>query len=593
MKGKIESRFTPKKKPKDLKKTLTRLFKYFKGEKGIILSIFLLVLLDSFIVIIIPLLIGKSIDLIDLNNTKKSIMILALVTLLLCYIIDSIVNLFKEFLIVDMSQRVVRNLRNSVFEKLQNLSISYFDSKEKGDLMSRISNDVDNISSGISSSIVQIITSTITILGTLIMMYILSPILTIISIITMPLIIILSKTIAKRSKKYFKSQQLELGRLNSYIEEDVRNINIVKSFNYEESAILKFDEINNNLFKVALKAQVYSSLLMPMMNVITNVAFTTISIVGSYLSIKNLITIGTIATFLSYTKQFTRPLNELANLFNTFQISIVGCERIFEILDEKKHIMKDIGTINASGIKGNIQFKNVYFKYENGKNVLNNVNLTIEHGTNNAIIGTTGSGKTTIINLINRLYEDYEGSILLDNIEIKEYGKQSFLDAFSVVSQDIYLFKGTILENIRYSKLNASKEEIIEACKIANAHEFIKNLKNKYDTYINEGGDNLSIGQKQLISIARAILKNPDILILDEATSSIDTNTERKVQDAIKNIMKNRTSIIIAHRLSTIKYCDNIIVVDKGKIIESGSHKELMQNKGIYYDSILATIGKT
>ncbi|EPZ62228.1 ABC transporter family protein [[Clostridium] sordellii ATCC 9714] len=235
--------------------------------------------------------------------------------------------------------------------------------------------------------------------------------------------------------------------------------------------------------------------------------------------------------------------------------------------------MKDIGTINASDIKGNIQFKNVYFKYENGKNVLNNVNLTIEHGTSNAIIGTTGSGKTTIINLINRLYEDYEGSILLDNIEIKEYGKQSFLDAFSVVSQDIYLFKGTILENIRYSKLNASKEEIIEACKIANAHEFIKNLKNKYDTYINEGGDNLSIGQKQLISIARAILKNPDILILDEATSSIDTNTERKVQDAIKNIMKNRTSIIIAHRLSTIKYCDNIIVLDKGKIIESGSLK--------------------
>lgn len=593
MKSKIESRFTPRKKPKNTKKTIGRLLKYFKNEKNMFLLISILVLVDSLIVILIPLLIGKCVDLIDISGIKSSVFKVTLLALLIFYLIDSIVSLFKEFIMINMSQRVIKNIRSSVFSKLQTLPISYFDEHKTGDLMSRVTNDIDNISSGISSSITQIITSSITIIGTVIMMFLLSPSLTILSIITMPLVIILSKFIARRSKVFFKNQQIELGLLNSHIEENIKNMNVIKSFNYEQESIETFNEINDRLLKESLKAQIYSSLLMPMMNVITNIAFALISIAGAYLSIKNIITVGVIATFLSYTKQFTRPLNELANLFNTFQISIAGCERVFEILDEQvKEKYKKEDTKKVNMLKGDIEFKNVWFKYNEGDYILKDLSFKIKKGTSNAIIGTTGSGKTTIINLINRLYEHDKGNILVDGYNINNYEKESFNNAFSIVLQDIYLFNGTILENIKYSKLDATKDEVIDACKISNSHSFIMKLKNNYDTYIEEGGDSLSIGQKQLISISRAILKNPSILILDEATSSIDTNTERKVQEAIKHAMENRTSIIIAHRLSTIRDCDNIMVIDKGKVAESGTHEYLMNKRGIYYDSICSLKGE-
>ncbi|GAA0714991.1 ABC transporter ATP-binding protein [Paraclostridium ghonii] len=593
MKSKIESRFTPRKKPKNTRKTIGRLLKYFKNEKNMFLLISILVLVDSLIVILIPLLIGKCVDLIDISGIKSSVFKVTLLALLIFYLIDSIVSLFKEFIMINMSQRVIKNIRSSVFSKLQTLPISYFDEHKTGDLMSRVTNDIDNISSGISSSITQIITSSITIIGTVIMMFLLSPSLTILSIITMPLVIILSKFIARRSKVFFKNQQIELGLLNSHIEENIKNMNVIKSFNYEQESIETFNEINDRLLKESLKAQIYSSLLMPMMNVITNIAFALISIAGAYLSIKNIITVGVIATFLSYTKQFTRPLNELANLFNTFQISIAGCERVFEILDEQvKEKYKKEDTKKVNMLKGDIEFKNIWFKYNEGDYILKDLSFKIKKGTSNAIIGTTGSGKTTIINLINRLYEHDKGNILVDGYNINNYEKESFNNAFSIVLQDIYLFNGTILENIKYSKLDAKEDEVIDACKISNSHSFIMKLKNNYDTYIEEGGDSLSIGQKQLISISRAILKNPSILILDEATSSIDTNTERKVQEAIKHAMENRTSIIIAHRLSTIRDCDNIMVIDKGKIAESGTHEYLMNKKGIYYDNICSLKGE-
>ncbi|WP_278682682.1 ABC transporter ATP-binding protein [Paraclostridium bifermentans] len=335
MKSKIESRFTPRKKPKNTRKTILRLLKYFNNEKKTLILISILVFLDCLIVILIPLLIGKCIDIIDMNVLGKSIFKITLGALISFYLIDSVVSLFKEFIIINMSQRVIKKIRSSVFSKLQTLPIAYFDEHKNGDLMSRITNDIDNISSGISSSIAQIITSIITIFGTVIMMFILSPQLTILSVITMPLVIILSKFIARRSKSFFKNQQIELGLLNSHIEENIKNMNVIKSFNYEDDSVESFNEINDRLLRESLKAQIYSSLLMPMMNVITNISFTLISVAGAYLSIKNIITVGTIATFLSYTKQFTRPLNELANLFNTFQISIAGCERVFEILDEE------------------------------------------------------------------------------------------------------------------------------------------------------------------------------------------------------------------------------------------------------------------
>ncbi len=587
MKSKLESRFGPKKKPKNLKKTVLRLIRYFKEEKKILILLSIMILINSLIIVFIPILIGKSIDIIDSSSSNLSQLNIIIIILLSLYIIDGLVNICKEFVVINISQRVIKNIRIDIFKKLQLLPMYYFDTHHKGDLMSRMTNDIDSISSGVSSSMIQIISAIITIVGTITMMSILSLELTIVSIITMPLVILLSKYIANRSKGYFKKQQINLGILNTHIEESINNINIIKSFNYEDECIEKFYKINDKLLDSSLKAQIYSSLLMPMMNVISNIAFILISILGSYLAIENIITVGTITTFLSYTKQFTRPLNELANLFNTFQLSIAGCERVFEVIDENIKENTSIKSIKPIDINGNIEFENVYFKYdENDKYVLNGINFKIKEGTSNAIVGTTGSGKTTIINLINSLYDTYSGKILIDGEDIKKYDKKGLNEYISVVSQDIYLFNGSIMDNIRYSKLDASDKEVIECCKLVNIHGSIIKLKNKYDTYIYECGNSLSEGQKQLISIARAILKNPSILILDEATSSIDTHTEKRVQEAIKVVMKGRTSIIIAHRLSTIRYCDNIMVIDKGKVVEYGTHEDLIKNKGIYYKSI-------
>lgn len=592
---KSESRFIPKKKPKNFKKTFKRLLIYFKEEKKILNLIFTSVVIDSLIVILIPYLIGKCIDIIDFKNTNYNNLIIIIITLLIFYIVDSTINLSKEFVVVSMSQRIVKRIRSSLFNKIQQLPISYFDTHYNGDLMSRITNDVENISSGISGSIVQILTSTITILGTLIMMLILSPTLTFISIIIMPLVFILSRTIANKTKVFFKTQQVELGILNSHIEESITNINIIKAFNYEEKSIEKFNDINNKLLNVSLRAQLYSSLLMPMMNVISNMGFALISFIGAILSVKGIITVGIIVTFLTYMKQFTRPLNEIANLFNTLQSAVAGCERVFEILDENveqdAYIKKD-KLRNLDNIRGNIRFENVWFSYEKDKFILKNINFSIKEGTSNAIIGTTGSGKTTIINLITRFYEPCEGNIFIDDENINSFYKKNFRNLFGVVPQDVYLFSGTIIDNIKYSKGDATYEQVVDACKLSNAHNFIINLKDGYYTEISESGQSLSIGEKQLLSIARAILNNPSLLILDEATSSIDTNTEKKIQDAIKTMMKGRTSIIIAHRLSTIMDCDNIMVMDNGSIIESGSHEELMKLKGIYYKNICTLRGE-
>lgn len=592
---KSESRFIPKKKPKDLKKTLKRLLMYFKDEKKLLYCILGTVIIDSLIVILIPYIIGKCIDIIDINNGYNNTVIILIIVLSLFYIFESLLNLSKEFITVGMSQRVVKKIRTSLFDKIQKLPISYFDNHYNGDLMSRLTNDVENISSGISSSIVQIIASILTILGTFIMMIYLNHILTIVAIITIPLVLGLSKIIARKTKVFFKNQQIELGALNSHIEESITNINVIKAFTYEEKTIQRFDEINNNLLEVSLKAQVYSSLLMPMMNVISNLGFTIISIVGSLLVVKDVITVGVIVTFLTYAKQFTRPLNEIANLFNTFQSAVAGCERVFEVLDEdiEKDDERYLDKLkNIVDVKGNIEFKNVSFAYKENNYILNNISFSIREGTSNAIIGATGSGKTTIINLITRFYNINDGSIYIEGEDINTYYKKSFRDSIGVVPQEIYLFSGTILDNIRYSKLDAKEEDVINACKLANAHNFITKLENGYYTEISESGQNLSTGEKQLLSIARSILKNPSLLILDEATSSIDTSTEKKIQDAIKTIMEGRTSIIIAHRLSTIMDCDNIIVMDKGVIVESGSHNQLMELRGIYYKNICTLRGE-
>lgn len=584
MKNNRQNRFKEKAKPKDLKKTVKRLWKYFECEKKLLLIVLLLVIIDSLLVIIAPYLIGKAVDYIDFKNLN--LLNITLIALVLSYLIDVLVKFFQNFIIYAMGQRVIKRIREQIFIKFQNLPILFFDTNSKGDIMSRVSNDVENISSGISDTLISLLSGILTIIATLIIMIILSPILTLCTIITIPLVMILTKIIAKKTKILFKNQQVELGKLNGHIEEMISGINVVKMFNHEEKSINEFKDINENLLNVSIKAQVYSALLMPMMNVINNIAFALISVVGAILATKNIITVGVIATFLSYSRSFTRPLNNLANLFNTFQSALAGCERVFEILDSKEEVKDSKNCKVFDKINDKLVFDNVSFGYKENEYVLKNINLNIKANTSNAIIGETGCGKTTMVNLITRFYEIDNGSISIDGVNIKDYCKESYRDAFSVVLQDSYLFNETIKENIRYGNLNASDDEIIEACKKVGAHNFITKLKQGYNTIISESGGELSQGQKQLLTIARSILKNPNILILDEATSSVDTKTELQIQETMLDIMKKRTSFIIAHRLSTIRNCDNIIVIQDGKISEMGNHDELMKLKGYYYKNV-------
>lgn len=594
------SRLKKKAKPKDFKKTFKRVFMYFKKDKKITRLIFLLVIIDSIISTIIPYTLGKVVDIINIDIYSKSIFLKGILILLLFYIIEFLVKLFKGIFTARLSQSIVRDMRSNLFLKFRNLPINFFDKSSTGDIMSRVTNDVDNISTGISTSLVQLITGILNILLTFIMMFILSPILTFCSIILIPVVMFLSNFIAKRTRVFFKKQQVELGKLNSHIEEMISNINVVKAFNYEKKSVSDFKEINNRLLSISLKSQIYTSLLMPIMNVISNIGFAIICIIGGVLASKDVITIGVIASFLSYVRQFTRPLNELANLFNTLLSAVAGCERVFEIMDEQEEAQINSRTksdiynnknndLKNSFIKGDIEFKDVSFSYDSKKNILSDINLKIKAGTSNAIIGETGSGKTTIINLITNFYQIEKGKIFLDGKDIYSIDRNCLRNYFGVVPQESYIFNDTVMENIRYGNLMATDEQVISASKIANSHKFIIKMCEGYETVLSDRGEDLSEGQKQLISIARAVLKNAPILILDEATSNIDIATEAKIQDAINIMTYGKTSIIIAHRLSTISNCDNIIVLENGRIVESGNHKELIKLKGHYYRNILLT----
>ncbi|HEY5560449.1 MAG TPA: ABC transporter ATP-binding protein [Clostridiaceae bacterium] len=575
----------PVKKPKNFKGTLKRLWHYFGPEKIRLIFLLSLIIIDTLILIFIPFLIGRAIDLIDkVEGVNFNALGLIVIILMLSYLIDALINFFQNFVMAGVSQRIVFSFRRALMEKLQKLPIVFFDSTTHGEIMSRLTNDIDNISTTISQSTTQLMAGIITVIGAIAMMLYISPILTAASIITIPMIFALTRAVTKKTSHLFREQQKELGILNGHIEESISGIQVVKAFNHEDKSIKELEVINNRLCEVGIKALIFSGFLMPIMNVINNIGFTVVAGLGGILALKAMITIGTITSFIIYSKQFSRPLNDFANIYNTLQSAIAGAERVFEILDDKEEALDSSLAIDLNNPKGHVVFEGVDFGYRSDLKILKDINFEAPAGSNIALVGPTGAGKTTIVNLLARFYDVTSGKITIDGTDIRSYTRDSLRKCFGIVLQDTYLFSGTIRDNIKYGKLNATEEEIIAASKMANAHVFIERLPQGYDTILSESGNNLSQGQRQLLAIGRAILADPSILILDEATSSVDTRTELNIQEGMLKLMEGRTSFVIAHRLSTIRDADMIIVIDKGQILEKGNHHSLLLKKGFYYN---------
>jgi ATP-binding cassette subfamily B multidrug efflux pump len=583
----------PTVKPKNWKSTLRRLWSYFGKEKALLAFIFSMVIVDSAITLTGPYLIGVAIDSMSPGGGQVdfSQLEIALFALIAAYVTDGALTFAQGWMMAGVSQRMVMNLRRSLFAKIQKLPLRFFDTRSHGELMSRLSNDIDNVSTTVAQAVVQVMTGSISILGALAMMLYLSPLLTLASLITVPAVFLLTRTIARKTGGLFKEQQVRLGALNGHVEEAISGIHIVKAFNREEKVTREFEAINGELCRVGIQAQIRSGFLMPIMNVISNVGFAALAITGAWLAVESLITVGVIASFLSYSRQFVRPLNDLANTFNLLQSGIAGAERVFEVLDEDEEPADPPEAVRLENPAGHVRFERVDFGYRADVPILRDISFESPAGSSTALVGPTGAGKTTIVNLLTRFYDVTGGSIQIDGKDIRDYSLDSLRRSFGIVLQDTYLFSGTIKENIRYGKPEAGDEEIREAAAMANADTFIRRLPNGYDTVLSENGGNLSQGQRQLLAIARVILAKPSILILDEATSSIDTRTELQIQDALLQVMKGRTSFIIAHRLNTIREADRIMVIDQGRIVEQGSHDELMARKGVYYGMFMNQFG--
>lgn len=572
----------PAEKAKNQKATLKRIWLYLKKQRlGIISSIFF-VIFSSILNLLGPLLIGIIIDehilKFDIDGTIRMILILSGI-----YIVSAIFMWLQTFVMIRVSQKTIHQLRQHLFEKFQSLPLSIFDKRQQGDLMSRMTNDIENLNAALSQSIIQIISTILSVVGTTVAMFYLNWVLAVVTLLVIPIIIWSTKLIIKRSSKNYVQRQKDLGNLNGFIEETISNSHITTLFGKEEQTIAQFKQANEKLRASALSADITSGFLGPINNFINNFGIGLIIGVGALMVLGNFgVSIGVIASFVTYSRQFFRPINQLSNLLNTFQSAIAGVERVFEILDEKDEVADVPGAIAKKRYDGDVEFRNVQFYYQNNKPILHNLSFHAKAGETIALVGPTGSGKTTIIQLLNRFYDANSGEILIDGEKINRYQMENLRDHIGIVLQDTYLFSGTVRENIRYGKLDATDEEVEKAAKVAYAHNFIKYLPQSYDTMLVSGGLNLSQGQRQLIAIARAILEDPDILILDEATSSVDTMTEVHIQKGLNNLMKGRTSFVIAHRLKTIENADQILVIKEGAILEKGNHETLMMKKGFY-----------
>ena len=511
-----------------------------------------------------------------------------LLTLLGLYVLSALFSFIQGFAMTGIAQKLTYKLRKDISVKINKLPMNYFDKKTNGEVLSIITNDIDTLGMNLNQSITQIITAVCTLIGILIMMLSISWQMTLISLIVMPIGAFLVKIIVGKSQKYFKAQQDYLGHVNGQVEEIYSGLTIVKAFNGEEKAKEEFSKANKELYKSAWRAQFLSGLMHPIMNFISNIGYVGVSIAGGYLAINGKITVGNIQSFIQYNKQFTQPINQIAQVSSMLQSMVAATERIFEFLEEDEEVETYVENSSIEGLKGNVTFDHVKFGYRSDNIVIKDFNADVHEGQKIAIVGPTGAGKTTMVKLLMRFYDVTDGRILVDGHNIKDFKRGELRQMFGMVLQDTWLFNGTVKDNIKYSKEDATDDEVIKAAKAAHVHHFIKTLPNGYNSEINEESSNISAGQKQLLTIARVILADPKILILDEATSSIDTRTEIEIQNAMDNLMKGRTSFIIAHRLSTIKNADLILVMNHGDIVEQGTHEELLAKGGFYeklYDS--------
>ena len=505
-----------------------------------------------------------------------------LLTLLGLYVLSAVFSLIQGFTMTTITQKITYKMRNDLVAKINKLPMKYFDKRTHGETLSIITNDIDTLSQNLNQSITQIITSICTIIGILIMMFSISWSMTVVSLIILPVTAFLSVMIVKHSQKYFKAQQDYLGHVNGQVEEIYGGHTVVKAFNGEEKATEEFIKANNVLYKSAWRSQFLSGLIYPVTNFIGNVGYVAVAILGGYLTIQGRIAVGDIQSFIQYNKQFVQPITQIAQISGTLQSMIAAAERVFEFLEEPEEIETAKGNINENNLKGNVVFDHVNFGYDPEKTIINDFCANIKDGQKIAIVGPTGAGKTTMVKLLMRFYDTNSGSILIDGHNIKDFERGKLRKLFGMVLQDTWLFSGSVEDNIKYGNENATDSEVIEAAKAAHVHHFIKTLPNGYKSDLNEETSNVSAGQKQLLTIARVILADPKILILDEATSSIDTRTEQQIQFAMDNLMKGRTSFIIAHRLSTIKNADLILVMNHGDIVEQGTHEELLEKDGFY-----------
>ena len=579
-------------KAKDFKGTMKKLISYLSPYKLAILLVIVFAIGSSVFNIVGPKILGNATTKIfeglvsKVSNSGGGIdfdaIFRTLTILASLYIISSIFSFVQTFITSDISQKVSYNLRKSISEKINKLPLNYYDRKTNGEVLSRVTNDIDAISQNLNQILSQMITSATTLIGVLIMMLSISVTMTLVSLIVIPLSLVMIMLVVKKSQKHFRAQQEYLGHTNGHIEEMYSGHNIMKAFNGEEKAIEEFDKLSDTLYNSAWKSQFLSGMMMPIMTFIGNLGYVIVAIMGGFLAIRNKIQVGDILAFIQYVRSFMQPIAQTAQIANVMQQTAAAAERVFEFLEEEEVVEDVKNPISTEGIEGAVEFEHVRFGYNEDKIIINDFSINIKPGQKVAIVGPTGAGKTTIVKLLMRFYELNGGKILIDGHDYRDFTRNDLRKIFGMVLQDTWLFNGSIMENIRYGRLDASDEEVIEAAKLAHAHHFIKTLADGYNMEINEEADNISQGQKQLLTIARAILSDPKILILDEATSSVDTRTEVLIQQAMENLMEGRTSFIIAHRLSTIKNADVILVMKDGDIVEQGTHEELLKSKGFY-----------